>query len=69
MYNAEADLVRHQTMTVLQLLAFPIHDLMPPELEERARLVLRIQVHRWLRAVCFLSQKNAAQKEPGANTN
>jgi hypothetical protein len=56
-------------MTVLQLLAFPIHDLMPPELEERARLVLRIQVHRWLRAVCFLSQKNAAQKEPGANTN
>eukprot|EP00983_Pelagomonas_calceolata_P118150 1160478-Pelagomonas_calceolata.AAC.6 len=44
MYSAEADLMRHQTVIVLQLLAYPIHDPMPLELEERARLMLRIQV-------------------------
>jgi len=44
LYNAEAELVRHQNMMVLQLLALPPHEPMPAELEERARLVLRIQV-------------------------
>ena len=44
MYHAEAELVRHQNVVALQLLAFPSHSIMPPELEERARLVLRIQV-------------------------
>lgn len=44
MYNAEADLMRHQTTMVLQLLAFPVTDPMPHEIQDHARLVLRIQV-------------------------
>jgi hypothetical protein len=32
------------------------------ELEERARLVLRILIHGWLRAFCFLAQKIAVHR-------